>query len=347
MDDEISSNCLICKVNQFKYTCPGCDLKTCSLKCYNLHKVEFSCSGKINSNKYIKRSDLNQIHLNRDYNFLLNVDRKIQISKEDLDKQHSRNILKRTRNENGQNKRFKYNIDDKRVKLVLKRFRASFQIKRENTLIINLPQGMQRSISNKTGYDKKLNSFVWTVEWIILNDKGDESYKFISYKIKEGNILKDAIPLNILAKHALHLNKDELQLYLKNVFDKDEMILINRNETVSKILKDKIVLEYPTIYVTASNESLKNRIINEEDAYNIDNSGESSSDETSSDSDSDSNSDSSESSDSSSNSSSDDEDDDDDDSGPEESSSKPIIPQNTNIETNINDPNEINLDDID
>lgn len=46
-------------------------------------------------------------------------------------------------------------------------------VKRENTLVVQLPMGMSRSNSNKTGYDKKLNAFVWTIEWIVLNDEGN------------------------------------------------------------------------------------------------------------------------------------------------------------------------------
>eukprot|EP00392_Amoebophrya_sp_AT5.2_P007471 g7486.t1 len=37
--------CVVCRKNAFKYTCPGCDRKTCSLPCSMKHKYAFKCSG--------------------------------------------------------------------------------------------------------------------------------------------------------------------------------------------------------------------------------------------------------------------------------------------------------------
>ena len=38
--------CLICKENLSKYTCPGCQTKTCSLYCIKQHKLSSKCDGK-------------------------------------------------------------------------------------------------------------------------------------------------------------------------------------------------------------------------------------------------------------------------------------------------------------
>lgn len=38
-----------------KYTCPCCELKTCSLECINIHKQEFQCDGKRQKVKFTHR----------------------------------------------------------------------------------------------------------------------------------------------------------------------------------------------------------------------------------------------------------------------------------------------------
>lgn len=38
-------NCEVCNANESKYTCPRCEVKTCSLNCVKIHKTELECSG--------------------------------------------------------------------------------------------------------------------------------------------------------------------------------------------------------------------------------------------------------------------------------------------------------------
>ena len=38
--------CEVCNKSQFKYKCPGCTTKTCSLNCSKQHKIDFKCDGK-------------------------------------------------------------------------------------------------------------------------------------------------------------------------------------------------------------------------------------------------------------------------------------------------------------
>ena len=323
---EENTVCTICHENKSKYTCPACEIKTCSLQCYNKHKYERDCTGKVDSNKYLNRSELasDPVHLNRDYNFLNNVDRKIHVGKEDIVKL-AKNVFKRTRNQlrASGNKRHKHNDEDntdKRIMAVKKVFLSepTISIKRENTLIVLLPIGMSRSNTNKTGFDKKLNSFVWTIEWIVLNDQGEQMTKFISYRLKESLILQDSVPMNIINNKLNEpVEKSHLKFYLHDVIHKNKMIRLNSEEKISDVLKDKIVLEYPTIYVTANDECLQDRIIDEfqlADEEDDDATG-SSTDESSSSDDGDSDSDTSSVGDSSG-------EDNDSDSAPEETSLK-------------------------
>lgn len=328
---EESTNCTICHENQAKYTCPACGIKTCSLVCYKEHQEERECSGKVDSNRYLNRDELaaDPVHLNRDYNFLTLVDRLIQVGKEDITKS-AKNVFKRTRSQhhNTNNKRQRRNEEednkDKRIAAVQKVFlnNPSSIVKRENTLVVQLPMGMSRSNSNKTGYDKKLNAFVWTIEWIVLNDEGKQVSKFISYRLKETLVLEDAVPMNIINnKFPEDVEKHQLKFYLHNVIFKDKLIELNSKDTLSTVLRDKIVLEYPTIYIAANDEQIKEKIADIGEIYGLQ---ESDSDESSSDdSDTDDSSDESSSDDGGSDS--------DSDSAPEEGSLK-LPPLKTSLD---------------
>lgn len=41
-----SVECEECKLNPWKYKCPGCSIRTCSLPCVNSHKQRTACNGK-------------------------------------------------------------------------------------------------------------------------------------------------------------------------------------------------------------------------------------------------------------------------------------------------------------
>ncbi|EDK44260.1 conserved hypothetical protein [Lodderomyces elongisporus NRRL YB-4239] len=330
--------CLICLSNRAKYTCPACAYKTCSLFCYKTHQREQSCTGKVDVTRFVTRDELSQtpVHLNRDYNYLQNVDRKISLSKEDI-KSNARNILKRSRNEVMQDRRQKRvkrndggvnggiggnvnnfngsnsgnngknsdNGEDRRRITMLEVFpqNPSIVIKRQNTMVVQLPLGMQRAVSNKTGYDKKLNTFVWTVEWILLdNDQGKQLDSYTSFRLKESGVLKEIVPQVLLSRNGFDAlpfsscpgssadadadaRSPQLYFFLRNVANKpiNSLIQLSSNAILSDALKDKIVLEYPTIYITTNVKSVQNRIVSEIQGYGL----RGDSDQSSSDSDSD------------------------------------------------------------
>lgn len=43
----------MCKANEAKFTCPKCEVRTCSLKCVKVHKIELKCDGVRDKTKYI------------------------------------------------------------------------------------------------------------------------------------------------------------------------------------------------------------------------------------------------------------------------------------------------------
>jgi hypothetical protein len=58
-----------------KYTCPGCDMKSCSAKCVTEHKQVTGCSGKRDRAAAVSAKEYGQQHLEQDYSFLEEISR--------------------------------------------------------------------------------------------------------------------------------------------------------------------------------------------------------------------------------------------------------------------------------
>lgn len=289
--------CSVCKLNPIKYTCPACGIKSCSLECVKKHKDDTKCHGAVDVTKFLPKKQLasDDALVNRDYNFLMKMGRKIAVGKDDV-KGSAKNVFKRQfqGRQNNQQKRFKEDTIDPRTYLVNKVFpnNPPTVLRRNNTLTIQLPPGMSRAASNKTGYDKKMGGFIWTVEWVFIDSDGQERARFLSYRLKEGTPLVEAVPMLILSRAVeSELNKSDLFFYLDSVLSKSKhVIALEPQSLISEALTDKVVLEFPTIYVTRSESTLRNRLETGADESSSDSDSES--DETSeSDSDSDDSSD--------------------------------------------------------
>nr|CAG8589454.1 7634_t:CDS:2 [Entrophospora candida] len=52
-DNNKTKQCQLCKLENWKYKCPKCEMKTCSLGCVKEHKVKFGCDGVRKKTIYI------------------------------------------------------------------------------------------------------------------------------------------------------------------------------------------------------------------------------------------------------------------------------------------------------
>lgn len=119
------------------------------------------------SNDTIKNADdekhENNYLVQRDFNFLNNLKRKLKLQKDEV-KQKNKRILQNhasmKNHNNHSNKRSKLDTEND---IVIRRG--------VNCLLV--PKGMERSISNKSRWDKSLDVFVWTIEWIICSKSSD------------------------------------------------------------------------------------------------------------------------------------------------------------------------------
>lgn len=215
MSDDL---CEVCKINKFKYKCPGCLKKTCSLECSKKHKKDDSCSGQsYNPLKYVSSGTLksaddekheNNYLVQRDYNFLTNIKRQLEIQKLDGKTKNKRTLHNGNNNNNANSCVKRARVEEECSRVI-----------RRGVNCLLLPRGMQRSILNKSRWDKNLDLFVWTVDWVVCPDKLNPSaieelrtpFMHVSHKIKETATLFEGMSNVIFEKccQIYNLTKDE------------------------------------------------------------------------------------------------------------------------------------------
>ena len=66
-----TSLCEVCGLKKFRYTCPACKKKTCSVTCSKAHKEQTGCSGiKSDDPVFLPLSEMNDDTLLTDFHFL-------------------------------------------------------------------------------------------------------------------------------------------------------------------------------------------------------------------------------------------------------------------------------------
>ena len=73
--------CNNCNENDGKYRCPRCNAVSCSLKCCNEHKIRKDCNGSRDKIEFLRLGQMNDISLQRDMKFLMDLSSKIDLSK--------------------------------------------------------------------------------------------------------------------------------------------------------------------------------------------------------------------------------------------------------------------------
>lgn len=320
--------CCIC-LEPGKYKCPACERTTCLVTCVKQHKQLFSCSGQLDPTRFIERDDLSSspIHLRRDASFLTNFKRHVDVSKDDVRTQ-ARLVFKRAGGHHQQQQQFQQNKRlqlDPRVAKLKKVFpEAMVLTKRQNTMVVALPPGMARAGANKLGYDKKQGQYVWTIEWVLYDANRTVKHRFNSNRLRELFTWKQALPPTVVAREFPELTTPHFYLAL---IVGSGAVALDENMTIADLLKDQMVLEFPTILVAQSPDNLPADVAPRDGSDGSDGS----SDDSSSDSDSDS-----------SDSDSDDSDDS-DDAPPEEAlSAKPPTLLTNELDVDMDD----DLDDI-
>lgn len=256
--------------------------KTCSLKCSKEHKAVDNCDGKSHDpTTYIPKKSIQDaddekheanLLVQRDYNFLTNIKRAVELKRRDgLIKN------KRTLQDGHQN-----NMNNKRPRQVEQ---ECPRIIRRGVNCLVLPRGMQRSMTNKSKWDKPLDLFVWSIEWIIFAPKSQPAEKFchVSHRIKETDTLIESMGKVIYDKccdyYKLHIEEDSstetkqqrtqilitsgLKFYAKwfpynttEILDSKKLVALESAKSIAELFRNRTVIEFPTIFVVKEESDL-------------------------------------------------------------------------------------------
>lgn len=128
--------CEECVDKEWKYKCPGCSIRTCSLGCVKAHKKRTGCSGKRSVTHFVPLSSFDDNVLLSDYNFLEET------------KRVAESATRLRGNLFGSNGH-PYCRLPKNLRF-LKTAASS-----RTTRVLFLPNGMSRRVNNQTRYDRR------------------------------------------------------------------------------------------------------------------------------------------------------------------------------------------------
>ncbi|KAJ8957600.1 hypothetical protein NQ314_006526 [Rhamnusium bicolor] len=244
-------SCEVCASHNAKYTCPKCEVKTCSLKCCKIHKLEIDCDGQRDRTKFIPINKLTNLDLSSDYRLMEEISRNIEASR----------------------KKFGRRFDD--IPRHLYRLKNAAKLRRITVKF--LPYKFARRRNNTSQLNMKTNIIYWHIDWIFVNA---ENLKLFDTNVPETDKLS-----SILSKYLVKQNDECLQeklqyyqaagipgikLYLKAEQKAGKKFYeLDPSLTLAACLEKKLIIEYPTIHVVLRDHGLAYNVIDSDDEENI------------------------------------------------------------------------------
>ena len=248
--------CEMCKEKEFKYTCPRCLIKTCSVNCVKAHKNKFTCTGlkdkfKANTNlKEYKDADFfRDIRYINDTINSINSSNKAVFEMNNEEQLYEKDFAKQHRN----------------LKRIAKKFNGINYHKS--------PIAMQRYKENKSYSNSYLKKIFWTIKFIFVNEEksehlfndiqfDDETVSLYDIILYLNQNKKDVNPklLSTISdqkwfnkvKFLYKMNTESLDVFDQRKYLKRENYfyeICDINMKLREILKGKDVYEYPEFYI--------------------------------------------------------------------------------------------------
>ncbi|CAL8463173.1 g2707 [Coccomyxa elongata] len=228
--------CEVCKTQAFKYKCPGCQLRSCSLACSKEHKTSTGCSGKRQRTSFVPLSEFGEGHLISDYNLLEEAAQLAESAQRT-----------RQRTSNAQSAQ------------IAKVRHMQHQARLRNMEWRAAPPGSEARQLNSSCFDAHKRRLMWRVTWrfegsgyCVTDEKLDEQTKLgdalaAHLKLQPGQAQRHA-----LLKEYLEAGPEHLTLLLKQETRSDlgpSYYRLMPNHTLRLALAQKTITEFPTILV--------------------------------------------------------------------------------------------------
>ncbi|KAF5284067.1 hypothetical protein FQA39_LY17116 [Lamprigera yunnana] len=228
--------CEVCAIKEAKYTCPRCELRTCSLPCSKIHKMELPCNGERDQTRYIPIAKFTNMDLSSDYRLLENITRGVA-------------VLRTNRNYNGQ---MPYHLH-----------KLTNAASTHRTTLKFLPRNFAKRKQNTTRVNFRTNFISWHLNWIFTN----ADY----LKIEDETVPETERLGSLVNKYLVEQEDDFLQEKLQyyqaaglsgiRLFLKVEEKSGNKYheldplETLRDNLRNKVVIEFPVIHLVLKEHS--------------------------------------------------------------------------------------------
>jgi hypothetical protein len=291
-DGLLSELCAICHTNPQKYKCPRCGTQTCSLPCVKRHKLWSQCSGVRNPAAYRKRNELaTPSSIDQDYNFITAVERSLARAEDEaaerginLDTEGRREFVKGQR---------RTNIEIANSRAIVLKAPEGMSRNKQNKSRWNmrgryfswtvewvLPDG-SKTLANVQASRTVGEAFTYAVGGKALRKRKrteedavpqpeskesiwepqEESERKLDDEYLEQPMLKEAKPgKSSLSDLHFYLHCPNTPSAIKSV------IPINPDAIIADIVKERLLLEFPTIFILYDPpEMLSMPFIREED----------------------------------------------------------------------------------
>ncbi|XP_035909224.1 box C/D snoRNA protein 1 isoform X2 [Anopheles stephensi] len=240
LKDQRLGLCEACNACAAQYTCPRCEVKTCSLACLNLHKQELKCDGIRDRTKYIPLVKMTRVDLMNDYYFLEECTKFVQDRKRDHRK--------------------RFTCINKYLPNHLARLQRAASTR--GTCLRFMLQHFSKRQKNTTYLDFKSGKIMWRIEWCFPD--GSETLAFVDENVSEDCKLHDIVDkylqpagksnipgaTKLVYYQARGISAVSLLLKAEGIKQcRDRTIQLNINDTLHEALRGKTVVEFPTIYV--------------------------------------------------------------------------------------------------
>ncbi|XP_039959522.1 box C/D snoRNA protein 1 [Bactrocera tryoni] len=232
--------CEVCAAVNARYCCPKCEVKTCCLRCVQIHKKELDCDGKRDRTKFIPIRKMTKMDFMSDYYFLEECTRYVSDRKQDTIKRFTR-----------------YN---KTLPTHLFRLRGA-AAERHTVLRFLLPN-FTRHKTNTTFFDWNLRKIFWRIEWVFVNAGGlqyvdercDEDLRLGQLLDKYVNLKSaEVVPQKKALEYYQSAGLSKLKLLLKAEgikCSRTRYYALDLRKTLKSNLAGKTLVEFPCIFVS-------------------------------------------------------------------------------------------------
>ncbi|KAH8696608.1 hypothetical protein BGW36DRAFT_381314 [Talaromyces proteolyticus] len=228
-----------------KYRCPRCLVRTCSLPCTRKHKKWSQCTGQRDPAAYLARPQLaTPDALDRDFNFITGIERSLERAEREAERRGIELEHEYMLAQDGKRKRSNNNNNNNKGGRLVKGEAAFLKaVQMAGVKLVRAPRGLSRRKDNASRVHQKHKCLNWTVEWISATKE---------------RVLQNCLettPLDQAYTRVFPAVKEEGERYFylhrQSTPTPRQVVLVplERESTLSDVLRGRTVLEFPTVYV--------------------------------------------------------------------------------------------------